>query len=458
MKNIKKILTVSCFLALALTPVVSYGDTTGSTVQTSPRMGIPVVGSNASAYANVAISHVSNYVNVRTEPNTTSGIVGKIYNNCAATILASVDGEGGTWYQIQSGNVKGYIKAEYFITGAEAEKIAKQVGTVFVTINTTTLRLREEPNTTSHTLTLLSQDAEYIAIKEEGDFVEIQVDSDLSGYVHKDYVNQRVEFEQAVSVEEEQQKKEEAEKLKREAEEAIAVMEQLKRESDGQSAAEPAAAPEEETENTAPSAPVPAESIGIIAANPNEPLPSETAAALEKETEADETSAGGLPAFSEVGPGGEIGPGMDSASTAKTADAQTSAAQTQAGPGSAELTSATRTAIVAYAKQFLGNPYVYGGTSLTEGADCSGFTMKVFEHFGISTGRTSRDQAANGKEISLSELQPGDLVFYASGDTINHVALYIGGGQIIHASTPQKGITTNTAYYRTPYKAVTFLN
>lgn len=128
------------------------------------------------------------------------------------------------------------------------------------------------------------------------------------------------------------------------------------------------------------------------------------------------------------------------------------------GPGSAELASATRTAIVAYAKQFLGNPYVYGGTSLTEGADCSGFTMKIFEHFGISTGRSSRDQAAKGKEIPIDSVQPGDLLFYASGDYINHVALYIGGGQIIHASTPKNGIMITTAYYRTPYKAVTFLN
>lgn len=107
--------------------------------------GIPVVGSNGEAYANVAISRVSNYVNVRTEPNTSSGIVGKIYNNCAATILKTVDGEGGAWYQIQSGSVNGYIKAEYFITGAEAEKVAKQVGTVYAAINTDTRGLGRNP-------------------------------------------------------------------------------------------------------------------------------------------------------------------------------------------------------------------------------------------------------------------------------------------------------------------------
>ncbi len=109
-------------------------------------------------------------------------------------------------------------------------------------------------------------------------------------------------------------------------------------------------------------------------------------------------------------------------------------------------------------KQFLGNPYVYGGTSLTNGADCSGFTQSVFAHFGITTGRSSRDQAAKGKEISMSAIQPGDLLFYASGSYINHVAIYIGDGKIIHSSNPTTGITITKYNYRTPCKAVTFLN
>lgn len=508
MKYRNRILAVGCILTLAAAPVTAYADTAEAVVQTSPRLGVTIVGSNEAAYANVAISRVSNYVNVRTEPNTTSGIVGKIYNNCAATILATVDGEGGTWYQIQSGTVNGYIKAEYFITGSEAEKIAKEVGTVYVTINTTTLRLREEPNTTSRTLTLLSQDAEYIALKEDGDFVEIQVDATLSGYVHKDYLVQRVEFEQAVSLEEERQKQEEAETLKKEADEAIAVLEQLKKEesaSGGSGASESAG-----SAGSSVSAPTPSESIGIIAANPSEPQSSGAASqngttqngasqAGQSGTSQTETDQGGS-SGEEYGPGGgtgadtlngssgtnagtsdgsagtsggssgtvvygqQTGPGGSSSGTVISgqdgpgASNSGSNSTSQTGPGSEKLTSATRTAIVAYAKQFLGNPYVYGGTSLTEGADCSGFTMRIFENFGIETGRTSRDQAANGKEISISDVQPGDLVFYASGDYINHVAIYIGGGQIIHASTPKNGITTTTMYYRTPYKAVTFLN
>ena len=84
--------------------------------------------------------------------------------------------------------------------------------------------------------------------------------------------------------------------------------------------------------------------------------------------------------------------------------------------------------------------------------------MSVYAHFGISTGRSSRDQAAKGREIPVSEVKPGDLLFYASGNYINHVAIYVGGGQIIHSSTPATGICYAPSNYRTPCKAVTFLD
>lgn len=425
-----------CGLSVALMmPQAAYAAETLS-VQVSAREGITTVGNKQSAYDNVAISHVSNYVNIRSEANTSSSIVGKIYNNCAATILATVDGEGGTWYQIQSGSVKGYIKSEYFITGAEAEKIAKNVGTVYVTVSADGLNLREQPNMNSAVLTTLSKDSEYLEVKEDGDFIEIQVDESLSGYVHKDYVTQRVEFKQAVSVEEEKQRAEEAARIKKEADDAIAKVEELKKES-GQS-----------TENKD----TPSTSIGMIAQNPN----------VDNGTTKEQTKQNSQGSTSQ-NTGNTAGPGSNSSngsstSTGSSTGTSGSYQSTQNGPGSAVYDSAVRTAIVAYAKQFLGNPYVYGGTSLTNGADCSGFTMRIFEHFGVSTGRTSRDQASNGKQISLSEIQPGDLLFYASGKTINHVALYIGDGKIIHASTSKTGIIISNAYYRTPAKAVTFLN
>lgn len=103
-----------------------------------------------------------------------------------------------------------------------------------------------------------------------------------------------------------------------------------------------------------------------------------------------------------------------------------------------------------YAKQFRGNPYVWGGTSLTHGADCSGFVLSVFAKYGIYLPHSSRAQANMGTKISMSEARPGDLVFYSKGGRINHVAIYIGGGQVIHASSPKTGIRITSAYYRTP--------
>lgn len=110
-----------------------------------------------------------------------------------------------------------------------------------------------------------------------------------------------------------------------------------------------------------------------------------------------------------------------------------------------------------YAKEFLGNPYVWGGTSLTKGADCSGFVMSIFKKYGVSLPRNSRSQANSGTTISVSEAKPGDLIFYGNGKSINHVAIYIGGGQVIHASSPKTGIRISNVSYRTPVKAVRVL-
>lgn len=115
-----------------------------------------------------------------------------------------------------------------------------------------------------------------------------------------------------------------------------------------------------------------------------------------------------------------------------------------------EGVSDVRVDLCEYAKQFLGNPYVWGGTSLTNGADCSGYVLSIFAKYGISLPHSSRAQANMGTKISMSEARPGDLVFYSKGGRINHVAIYIGGGQVIHASSPKTGIRITSAYYRTP--------
>ncbi len=111
-----------------------------------------------------------------------------------------------------------------------------------------------------------------------------------------------------------------------------------------------------------------------------------------------------------------------------------------------------------YAKEFLGNPYVWGGTSLTKGADCSGYVLSIFKKYGVNLPHSSVAQAGCGTTIQVSEAQPGDLIFYGNGRSINHVAIYIGGGQVIHASNPKTGIRISNVSYRSPVKAVRILH
>ncbi|MCR5415884.1 MAG: C40 family peptidase [Pseudobutyrivibrio sp.] len=122
-----------------------------------------------------------------------------------------------------------------------------------------------------------------------------------------------------------------------------------------------------------------------------------------------------------------------------------------------EGVSDVRTAVCDFALQYVGNRYVWGGTSLTNGCDCSGFTMQVMAQYGVSLSHSSRAQANEGTKISTSELKPGDLIFYGKGSYINHVAIYIGGGQIVHASNKRDGIKISNYMYRTPIKCVRVL-
>ena len=112
--------------------------------------------------------------------------------------------------------------------------------------------------------------------------------------------------------------------------------------------------------------------------------------------------------------------------------------------------------ICEYARQFVGNPYRWGGTSLTKGADCSGFTLSVYANYGVSLPHSSKAQANCGTRIDLSELQPGDLVFYG-GSNIHHVAMYIGNGQVVHAQSTNTGIVVSSMNYNTPTRAVRIL-
>lgn len=331
-------------------------------------------------HADLAFAQVSNYVNIRSKADEDSDIVGKLYDNSAATIL----GEKNGWYDIQSGSVKGYIKAEFLVTGDQAAKLAKSVGNRVVTVNTKTLKVREKNSQYSQVLDLVAEGDNFEVLKEMDGWVKISLGANKAGYVSKDYVKVDTVYEEAVSIEEEQARLEEEQ-----------------------------AANNQTVNNTV---------VRNSTSTPStsRPKPSNT---------------------------------TNSSNTSQNNEAVNNAPATENNSGSS-----LGSQIAAFALQFEGNPYVWGGTSLTNGADCSGFTQSLYAHFGIGIPRTSRTQATGGRSISISSLQPGDLIFYAKNGRINHVALYIGNGRVIGASSPSTGIRISSYNYRTPVKAVRYIN
>lgn len=299
-------------------------------------------------FENLVIAQVSKYVNVRSIPSEKGEILGKLYNKSVGEFLGEEDG----WYLIQSGSVTGYVKGEYCVTGEEADELAKEVGTRFAKVTTTTLKVRKEPTTASACITMIPMDEEVVVSEETDDWAKVDV-QEGTGWVSKDYVKMYTEFVHAESKEEEEAR------LAKEAEAA-------------RKAREAAASKESKKKN-------------------NTTTTSQSAASYS------------------VGEGSEMGK-----------------------------------AVAEYGLQFLGNPYVYGGTSLTNGIDCSGFVMKVYENFGVSLPHSSASDRKQGYAVDgLENAQAGDIVCYSG-----HVAIYIGDGQIVHASTWNTGIIVSQADYK----------
>lgn len=302
-----------------------------------------------SPYVGVAIAQVDNYVNVRAEANTESEVLGKLYDNSAATVLETT--EDG-WYKITSGSVTGYVKCEYVVVGDE--ELAREVSTRYATVTTQTLNVRMEPSTDAKILTMLPEGDDFVVVDESMymDGWVLVTTSEGEGYVSTGYVELWTEFVTAESKEEEEArlKKEEEERKK-----AAAAAEAARRKK-------------------------------------------EQAAAAANSSNTSYSSAG----------------------------------------------SSNGQAVVDYACQFVGNPYVYGGTSLTNGADCSGFVMAVYAAFGVSLPHSSKSMRSVGYEVSTSEMQPGDIICYSG-----HVAIYVGNDTIVHASNAREGIKyTSPASYK----------
>ena len=275
-------------------------------------------------YTNLGIAQADGNLNVRKEPGTGAEIIGKMPDNAGCEILE----ENGDWTKIKSGEVEGYVKSEYLLSGERAVAKAAEVKQTIATVNTTTLYVRETPDTECAIITSMPEGEELEVVEILDGWIEINVDSD-KGYVSSDYVDISVQLPKAQTM-----------------------------------------------------------------------------------------------------------------------------TEVRYGQGVSDV----RVSMVQFATQYVGNPYVWGGTSLTRGADCSGFVLSVFANFGISLPHSSRAQANCGAKISASEAKPGDLFFYGNGRNINHVAIYIGNGQVVHASSPKSGIKISGAYYRNPVKVVRIIN
>lgn len=310
------------------------------------------VSSEEELFQNLVIAQVSKYVNVRSLPSEEGEIVGKLYNESVGSFLSEENG----WYQIQSGSVTGYVKAEYCVTGEAAIELAKKVGTRLATVTTTTLFVRSEPTTESSVISMIPEGEDYLVTDETDTWAKISLE-DGEGWVSKDYVEIHSEFVEAES------KAEEEARLAREAEERKKAQEAAR-----------------------------------------------ARRAAEQQEAAAQTASSAAPATTyTVGEGSELG-----------------------------------VAVAEYALQFVGNPYKWGGTSLTSGADCSGFVMSVYANFGVSLPHSSKADRTQGSAVDgLENAQPGDLICYSG-----HVALYIGDGQIVHASNKRTGIIVSKADYK----------
>ena len=390
--------------------IVAFADMmagNGSGVSGNPEVDENMTGDDdvksASEYANVGISIAADYVNIRKEPDTEAQIVGKLYRGSAATIVK----DEGDWAYIQSGSVDGYIKKDYLAIGYSAEKLIDEFGTKWATVTTETLKVRESASLNATVLTLIQEDESYPVVREETDWVKLNVDEDCIGYVAKEYVKITVQFKKAVSIEEERE-----EQRRKEAAEAA---ENEKHNSQSRS--------NNSNSNGTGSNRSGKNSGGQGKSNGHK-------SSSGSGGKSDSSQGGGGKSDSSQGGGGRDDGG--------------------GGGGGGTVASGDGDAIASYALQFVGNPYVYGGTSLTHGTDCSGFTMSVFKHFGIDLPRTSGDQSRKGKKISWKNARAGDLIFYGSGGHVGHVALCIGGGRVVHASNPKSGIKTSPINYRTP--------
>ena len=427
------------------------------------------------SYSNLGIAKVTGYLNIRKDPDGAANVVGTLSDGSACEILETLDG----WVKISSGEVEGYASSEYILTGDEAKEAAKDLVKERAYITADNLNIRETPSTDGQIVGKCLQGELHEIVGEENGWYKIS-----GGYISADYAEKRFCMNEANKLDMKAMVLNfydrpgvsnvsnylniragagENEKIigKLPSYAGCEILEDAngwyKISSGGITGYVKSdyILTGDEAKQAAMNH---AELMAIVHADRlNARTEPSTDAKIwtqisenERYHVAEQLDGWVKIEFDESGEGDgddEISAAYVSSEFVEVRYALSEAIKFSPTEESASL----RSRIVNYAMKFLGNPYVWGGTSLTKGADCSGFTMSVMKNFGISLPHYSGSQAKSGKRIKSSEMRPGDLVFYGnSRGRINHVAMYIGNGQVINAASRRSGIKISTWNYRTP--------
>lgn len=452
----------------------------------------------ASPYSKIATPKTNTYVYIRKSYNMNSTKLAKFSKGCGATILKT----GKIWMKVKSGSVTGYVKKSWIVSGKKLETYAaKNKFPKKLKVNVNSLIVRAKATRQSDILTDVSKGETYKIIKETAQWAKINADGH-TGYVMKKYTTCSYDLKNATKVPAASKSSTPADKSDSSSSSssaynkvALCKVESLRvRQSDSTQAQIVGYMNDKTSGNilvkgknwtkiqsgsvigyimndyyvSGSLVPTYAKKAGIdlkatLKANMNV-----RAAASTSSKRIGGASKGSsyivkkeYKDWVSIAYGSKTGYLKKDYITVEYDFAKAISSSANNTTPSAKSDSTTGAKIASYALQFKGNPYVYGGTSLTNGCDCSGFTQAIYKHFGYSIPRISRDQANAGHEVtaSSSSLQRGDLIFYANtSGVINHVSLYIGDSKVIHASNEKVGIIVSTYNYRTPVKAVRILN
>lgn len=434
-------------------------------------------------YSNLGIVQVSGYLNVRKTPDSNGDIIGKMQENSVCEIIS----QEGDWYQIHSGPVDGYISSQYVITGDEARTMAAEQVKLRAVVTADNVNIRQTPEIADNNVVAQALlDERYEVVDQADGWVQI-----TSGYISADYVEVKYALNEARKMDLKQQAinqyhniliskvtnylnirstpKDEGNaniigKLPSKAAGEILETEDGWYKIRSGSITGYVTADSQYTATGQEAVDLATQSASLMAIVNTDKLNVRTSPSTDASIWTQISKEERYPVLQQMDgwvqielDGGDEGEGNDNAyistrdNNVEVRYALTEAIKFSPLEELANQQASRRNQIVNFALKYVGNPYVWGGTSLTHGADCSGFVQSVLRNFGISVPRTSREQAKVGRAINSSQMRPGDLIFYAnSSGTINHVAMYIGNGQIVHAASRKSGIKISTWNYRSP--------